>query len=172
MIQRKRIVIALVIAMTIPAVDTFFKYFYGRSFFVERSVLALNAGIFSAALLSFATIYGLIYFLQRKAWLSTAIILCVIASGWLISSWLGSPIKKQDRDFADSIVRNIKNENISFANSSLRNSWESESVEDFELIGESPFHNVFFYKLAGNKSYLVSIYIRPNKEIQINDFGG
>lgn len=172
MMQKRHIVITFIAVMTLPAFDTCFKFFYGRSFLIERTSLTLNIGILSVVLLAFSVIYWMIYFAQKKKWTNFAKIPCVIIFVWSISWLVGAPIKEQDRIFADSIVKNIRQENVLFVDTSLRNDWELESFKEYELLGESPFNNVFIYKVTGNRIYLISIYLRPHKEIQISSFGG
>lgn len=171
MMQKKHIVITFIAVMILPAFDTCFKFFYGRSFLIERTSLTLNIGILSVVLLAFTAIYGMIYFAQKRKWTNFAKILCAIIFGWSISWLVGAPIKKQDRIFADSIVKNLSQENVLFVDASLRNGWELESLKEYELLGESPFNNVFIYKVTGNRSYLISIYLRPHKEVQVSSFG-
>lgn len=170
--KRKRNIaaISVLIAIIAFAIDIQFKYFYGRSLIVERNSFTLNIGVVSVVALFFVVGYWVVYFWWKRAWQWIVVILAVIVFVEIVSYLIGSPIKARDRDFAYSIVNNAKEDEILFLDTSLKNNWRLESVKNFELIGESPFHNVFFYRMIGVGDYLVAVYIRPVQEVQIGDY--
>lgn len=161
--------------LLVLAMDTQFKYVYGRAFFVEMDSIILNLGILSVVLVFCCLIYCICVLVGQRRWhIFCRLIAFLIAFGF-VQNYFGEKYLVADKELSDNLVKIfLKNPSVnwaSFESQELAAKWREEGDGlGVDLIGSSPFHNLFTYKISGRLSYVVFVATRPEIEIRVSSF--